>query len=312
MKKILLTGGGGFVGKHLSAELKTHGHQVFQADLPVVAKMDQGILPMDLCDEKSLKNVLESVQPDVIFHLAAQSNVPLSWKEPAMTVDTNITGSIRFFTLAAEIVPSARFIFIGSGDEYGVGCDLEHPFEETTLCKPLNPYAVSKFSAGMILEQLAQRHNTDFIHLRPFNHFGPGQREGFVVSDFCAQVARIEAGLQSSVMQIGCLEAMRDLSFVADVVAAYVMFAEAEEHKHILYNICSGIPRKIQEVLDGLLVHSQVEIRTEIDMARYREPENPVLYASNGRIKQEFNWSPAVDFASGLLQTLNFWREKVI
>ena len=309
MKKILLTGGGGFVGKHLAAELKARGHKVFQADLPVIAEANPEILSMDLCDEKSLRNVLENVQSDVIFHLAAQANVPLSWKAPVATVETNITGSIRFFMLAAEIIPTARFIFIGSGDEYGGGCDLEHPFEERSVCRPGNPYAVSKFSAGMILAQQAELHGIDFIHLRPFNHFGPGQKEGFIVPDFCAQIARIEAGLQQPVMQIGCLEAMRDLSFVSDVVAAYVLFAETEKHDQKLYNICSGIPRKMQEILDRLLKYAEVEIRTEINPARYRKPENPIFYASNERIKQEFNWGTATDFEVGLLLTLNYWRK---
>jgi GDP-4-dehydro-6-deoxy-D-mannose reductase len=266
---------------------------------------------MDLADESSLRNVLETVKPDVIFHLAAQAQVPLSWKEPVLTIDANITGSIRLFMLASEIVPSARFIFIGSGDEYGTGCDLEHPFDEITVCKPQNPYAVSKYSAGMILAQLAEKNHSDFIHLRPFNHFGPGQREGFVISDFCAQIARIEKELQPPLMQIGCLDAMRDFSFVSDIVAAYVMFAEAKEHKHIVYNLCTGIPHRIQDILDCLLNCANIPIRTEINVERYRKPENPILYASNARVKEEFGWSPVTKFTDGLLQTLNDWRRKV-
>ena len=312
MKKILLTGGGGFVGGHLAAGLTLRGHKVFRADRPCVAGNDPALLPMELSDEASLRQLLEKVRPDVIFHLAAQPMVPLSWKEPVMTVDTNITGSLRLFMLAAEIVPSARFIFIGSGEEYGVGCDLEHPFEETTVCKPLNPYAASKFAAGIVLEQLAERNGTDFIHIRPFNHFGPGQREGFVTSDFCAQIARIEAGLQPPLMRIGCLEAMRDLSTVSDVISAYITLAEAPKHKHTIYNVCSGIPRRIQEVLDCLLANAKVEIQTEIDPERYRKPENPILYASNERIKREFNWTPVMSFSDGLVQTLNYWRDKIL
>lgn len=311
MKKILLTGGGGFVGGHLAGELLARGHKVFPADLPRVAEVRHGVLPIELSDEASLRRVLETVMPDVIFHLAAQPMVPLSWNEPVMTVDTNITGSLRLFMLAAEIVPQARFIFIGSGEEYGVGCDLDHPFEENSVCKPLNPYAASKFAAGMILEQLSERYNMDFVHIRPFNHFGPGQREGFVVADFSAQIARIEAGLQNPIMRIGCLDAMRDLSTVSDVISAYVLFAEAEDLQHTIYNVCSGVPRKIQEILDVLLANAKVDIRTEIDPVRYRKPENPVLYASNKRIREEFNWSPTVSFNEGIIQTLNFWREKI-
>ncbi len=308
MKKILLVGGGGFVGGHLSAALIARGHCVAAADRPCAAAANSDILPLDLIDGASIRRVLEQVKPDVIFHLAAQSMVPLSWRDPVGTFDTNVTGSIRLFASAAEIVPCCRFIFIGSGEEYGIGCDREHPFEETMTCLPRNPYAVSKFSAGLILERLAERYGMDFVHLRPFNHFGPGQREGFVVADFSAQVARIEAGLQPPVIRIGCLEAQRDLSFVADVISAYVTVAEAEAHRHTVYNICSGIPRRIQEVLDRLLELSDVGIKTEIDPERYRRPENPVLFASNVRFAEEFGWRPQVSFEDGVARTLAFWR----
>ena len=311
MKRILLIGGGGFVGRHLAAVLTQRGHLVFAADRPCAAAGNASLLPMDLADGASLRGVLEKVRPDVIFHLAAQSMVPLSWQEPTATFDTNVTGSIRLFDAACDIVPAARFIFIGSGEEYGTTCDAEHPFEESSVCAPRNPYATSKFSAGLILENLAGRRGTDFIHLRPFNHFGPGQREGFVVADFAAQVARIEAGLQPPVMRIGCLEVQRDLSFVSDVIAAYALAAEAERHEFTIYNICSGVPRKIRDVLDVLLSCSGAKIRTEVDPARYRKPENPVLFASHARFSSEFGWKPEVPFEDGIRRTLEFWRGKV-
>ena len=307
MKKILLAGGGGFAGVHLAEALARHGHQVISTDRTASAP---GILPLELGDEDSIRRVLAEVKPDVIFHLAAQSMVPLSWEKPVMTFDINVTGSIRLFTCAQEIVPEARFIFIGSGDEYGIGCDLDHPFTETTVCAPQNPYALSKYSAGLILEQLAARKRSDFIHLRPFNHFGPHQREGFVVSDFAAQIARIEAGKQAPMMHIGCLEAQRDFSFVTDIIAAYTIMAETENHRYSTYNICSGIPRKIQSVLDGLLACSTVKIKTETDPARFRIPENPVLYASHSRFSSEFGWKPEAAFEDGLARTLDYWRKK--
>jgi GDP-4-dehydro-6-deoxy-D-mannose reductase len=308
MKKILLVGGGGFAGGHLAEALSRRGHQVFSTDRAASAP---GIVLLELGDEDSIRSILTGIKPDVIFHLAAQSMVPLSWEKPVMTFDINVTGSIRLFTCAQEIVPEARFIFIGSGEEYGIGCDLDHPFTETTSCSPQNPYALSKFSAGLILEQLAVRKGSDFIHLRPFNHFGPHQREGFVVSDFAAQIARIEAGKQAPLMRIGCLEAQRDFSFVTDIITAYAIMAETENHQYSTYNICSGIPRKIQSVLDGLLACSTAKIEMETDPTRYREPENPVLYASHSRFSSEFGWKPVITFEDGLARTLDYWRKKV-
>lgn len=310
MKKILLVGGGGFAGRHLSNALSGSGHQVFTADLPIVAKENPAIIPIDLLNKESLKKALLHVRPDVIFHLAAQSMVPKSWQSPELTAEINIVGSVNMFMAAAEYVPECRFIFIGSGEEYGIGCDMQHPFTENTICNPQNPYAVTKFTAGMILEKLALRNGVDFVHLRPFNHYGPEQRTGFVISDFCSQIAEIEAGLRHPEMLTGCLDAQRDFLFVQDVINAYCLFADCREHKFTTYNICSGIACAIQNILDILLSFSTENIHVEIDPARYRKPENPVLFASAKRLTDEFNWHPETDLKNGLLKTLDFWRKK--
>lgn len=310
MKKILLVGGGGFAGGCLRKTLESHGHLVSVADLPAVATVNPTILPLDLCDSESIREVVKNTLPDVVFHLAAQSMVPKSWQEPALTLAVNTTGAVNMFMETAKIVPECRFIFIGSGEEYGTGCSLENPFTEKSLCQPQNPYAISKFSTGMVLEKLAERMGIDFLHLRPFNHYGPEQRTGFVISDFCSQIAEIEAGLKRPEMLTGCLEAQRDFLFVQDVINAYCLFADCREHKFTTYNICSGIACAIQNILNILLSFSTENIHVEIDPARYRKPENPVLFASAKRLTDEFNWHPETDLKNGLLKTLDFWRKK--
>lgn len=312
MKKILLVGGGGFVGRHLYDELAKRGHQVFAADLPETTLRNRNILPLDLRDIVSIQKVLEQVRPEVVFHLAAQSMVTLSWEKPAMTFDINVTGAVNMFMETAQTLPECRFIFIGSGEEYGIGCDMAHPFTEETFCKPQNPYAISKFSAGMLLKKSADRMGTDFIHLRPFNHYGPGQRTGFAVSDFCSQIAAIEAGMQPPEMQIGCLTAQRDFLFIQDVINAYCLFAECREHRHSIYNICSGIAYPIQHILDILTSFSSKKIKITIDPTRFRQPVNPALYASAERLKDEFNWKNQTSLSDGLLKTLNYWRENTV
>ena len=192
--KVLLTGGAGFAGRHLSAALTGRGYEVFIADRLDPASADATHLVLYLEDEANIRTVLQQVKPDCIIHLAAQSSVALSWKSPEGTLDTNILGSVRLMQAAVQLVPESKFVFIGSGEEYGVNCSEERPFTEDSVCQPRNPYAVSKFAAGQMLELLAERYSMRFVHLRPFNHFGPFQREGFVVADFCAQVARAEAG----------------------------------------------------------------------------------------------------------------------
>ncbi len=310
--KILLTGGAGFVGFHLSRTLSDRGHEVFIADrAAAVQTPDRTHLVMQLENAESIAAAVQSVRPDCIIHLAAQSSVSASWKDPESTLETNIIGSVRLFQTMIRIVPDCRFVYIGSGEEYGTNCSEDQLFMETSECRPRNLYAVSKLSAGQILELLAVRHSARLVHLRPFNHFGPRQREGFVIADFCAQIARAEKGKAGRTIYTGNLAAKRDFLYVDDVVRAYCMVAEAENWPHPVYNISTGTCHAIQSILDFLVSQAKVSLQTEIDPARFRPVEVPVLCAANRLMAQDFGWQPEVSLEEGLLRNLNWWREQV-
>ena len=308
--KILLIGGGGFAGFHLKKSLERKNHEVFSADLPTVASTFPGMYSVDMTDISSVETVLKQVRPDRIFLLAAVSSVAVSWKNPDLAVDVNIHGPLNLFHAMEKTVPDARLIFIGSGEEYGNLCSEEHPFTEDMSCSPGNPYAVTKFAAGKLLELLSVKRNFDFVHVRPFNHFGPFQREGFVVADFCAQIARAEAGKSEPLMRVGNLSARRDFLYVDDVIGAYCMMAEAEKCPHSIYNISTGKVWPIQFILDYLISQAKVKIRTEVDPAKFRPVESPALIASNQQIRDDFGWNPETSLEDGLTKTLNWWRMK--
>ena len=309
--KILLIGGGGFAGSHLREALRRRNHEVFIADLPAVAASAPGILPVDLTEPAGVESLLKQVLPDRVFLLAAVSSVALSWKNPDLAVRVNIQGTLNVFDAMGKTVPKARLIYIGSGEEYGTNCSEERPFTEADACNPGNPYAVTKFASGRMLELLAVKRGFDCVHLRPFNHFGPGQREGFVVADFCAQIARAEAGRNEPVMKVGNLAAKRDFLYVGDVVEAYCMIAEAEKCPHRVYNISTGKVRPIRAILDYLVSQAKVEIRVEVDPAKFRPVEVPALIASNELIRRDFGWSPKTTLEAGLLENLNWWRQNL-
>lgn len=307
--KILLVGGGGFAGFHLKNHLERRGHEVFSADLPAVAASSPGMYPVDLTDISSVGSVLKQVRPDRIFLLAAVSSVAVSWKNPDLAVDVNIRGPLNLFHVMEKTVPDARLIYIGSGEEYGNLCSEDHPFTEDMPCSPGNPYAVTKFASGRLLELLSVKRDFDFVHLRPFNHYGPFQREGFVVADFCAQIARAEAGISDPVMKVGNLSARRDFLYVEDVVEAYCMIAEAEKCPHTVYNISTGKVRPIRFILDHLVSLAKIGISVQVDPAQFRPVEVPALVASNELIRKDFGWSPKTTLEDGLLRNLNWWRE---
>lgn len=309
--KILLIGGGGFVGFHLCEALRIKKHEVFAADLPGVCAGSPDMFPVDLTDSSSVENLLKQIVPDRIFLLAAVSSVALSWKNPQLTVNVNILGSLNVLNAMAKIVPQARLIYIGSGEEYGVLEAEDRPFTEDSPCCPCNPYAVTKFAAGKILELMSVKQGLDFVHLRPLNHFGPGQKEGFVVADFSAQIVRAEIGKCDPVMKVGNLASKRDFLFVDDVIEAYCLIAEAEKCPHATYNISTGRIYSIQSVLDYLVSLAKVKIRIEIDAAKFRPVESRALIASNQLICNDFGWHPKTSLEKGLDKTLNWWRSKL-
>ena len=134
---------------------------------------------------------------------------------------------------------------------------------------------------------------------------------GFVIADFCAQIARAEKSGGSRTIYTGNLAARRDFLYVEDVVRAYCMVAEAESWPHPVYNISTGTVHTIQSILDFLVSQAKVSLQTEIDPARFRPVEVPVLCAESCLMAQDFGWKPEFSLEEGLLRNLNWWREQV-
>lgn len=304
---ILVTGGNGFVGKHLETELLRRGHVV----ISTTRTPDKGLPQLDVVDYASCLHALRKFRPHAVINLAGQSMVKVSWDNPGDTVKANILGVANIFQAAVELNEPPRIITIGSGEEYGLTASLGKPLSEEDACLPQNPYAISKFSAGILSLQLAKRYGIKHAHVRAFNHYGPGQKEGFVVSDFASKIARIEFFQSEPVLRVGNLQATRDFLDVRDVVTAYAILAENENAVGI-YNVCSGKPTKVQEILDLLLNSSDTKIAIEVDPAIFRPLEVPTFVGSATKLMSEIDWLPARNLADTLRETLDWWRRQTL
>jgi len=309
--KVLVTGADGFVGGYLLKLLSGLGHK------PVAAVHRAGHLPagsagvaFDISSSTETEKALKQIKADGIIHLAAQSKVKASWAEPATTLLINTIGSVNLVTTIARFAPATKLILIGSGEEYGLAAKSGNPLTEEAACLPQNPYSSSKLAMGQVALQLARRDNLKVIHARPFNHFGPGQLEGYVVSDYAAQVARIEKGLIPPVIKVGDLSSSRDFTDVRDVIRAYVLLLEKELESGI-YNVCSGIPREIKGILELLISYARVKVAVEVDPERFRPSEVPVFIGSADKIRQAAGWFAERSFKESVLETLEWWRGKV-
>ncbi|MDE5946489.1 MAG: GDP-mannose 4,6-dehydratase [Oscillospiraceae bacterium] len=313
MKKVLIIGGAGFVGGYLSEILINNNFEVHSTCLPSEKIVNNKCIShsLDILDKTSVLELLNDIEPDIIYHLAAQSSVALSWKNPQLTIDVNIKGAINVLDALKESSKSdARIILIGSGEEYGYIREDACPILEDEAVNPGNIYALTKAFQSMAGKIYARAYNMDIIIVRAFNHIGAGQLPAFVVSDFCKQVAEIEKGLKSPEIFVGNLDARRDFTDVRDVVRAYMMLGEYGKTGE-LYNVGSGNSIAIKDILDIVVSHSTVDIRITVDKNKLRPSDIPVIEADISKIKSHTGWTPEIPIEMTIKSTLDYWRNNI-
>jgi GDP-4-dehydro-6-deoxy-D-mannose reductase len=314
--KALITGISGFVGSHLAEYLLANTD--WEVAGTVYGPYDNianlcgtlELYPAELSRLDVMTFVLEQSRPDAVFHLAAQPLVSVSRRDPWGTIETNVRMQLNVLEGVARVKPECRVLAVASSEEYGLVSEEDLPIDEDTPLRPLSPYAVSKVAQDLLGLQYHLTHKLDVVRVRPFNHIGPRQRIGFVAPDFASQVAKVEAGLQPPVMEVGNLEARRDFSDVRDVVRAYhllVMQGKAGE----VYNVGSGESHAVQDILDTLLSMTDVEIEVRQDPKRMRPSDVPEVVCDATRIRQDTGWQPTISFEQSLADVLNFWRQEI-
>ena len=312
----LITGAGGFVGKHVLAFLLAHTDWELRgtvyprpvADQPTEARLC--LQYADLRDAEGVRALVGEVQPDFIFHLAAQSFVPTSFADPWDTLENNIRSELNILEAVRRSGREVRVLVVGSNEEMGAPEPGELPQTEESPLRPNNPYAVSKVGQDFLGLQYYLAYGIPVVRVRPFNHTGPGQSPRFVVPAFARQIARIEAGLQEPVMKVGNLDAARDFTDVRDIVRAYHL-AVTQGQPGEVYTLASGRPQSVRGLLEEMLSYSSAEIRVESDPALYRPVDVPVVYGSAEKFRRRTGWEPRIPFEQTLRDTLEYWRGQV-
>jgi GDP-4-dehydro-6-deoxy-D-mannose reductase len=265
----------------------------------------------DLTSRDEAAAMVAEVRPHYVFHLAAQSNVQVAFKDPEATLMTNVVGQLHLLNALREYVPEARILIVCSSEEYGLVRPEDIPIDEDTPFKPTNPYAVSKVAQDALATQHFIAWGQRTIRVRPFNHIGPGQSELFVTAAFARQVAMIESGEQEPVIRVGNLEAERDFTDVRDMARAYhlaVLHGEPGE----VYNIGSGRGYRMQWVLDTLVAMSNVEVEVRQDPARMRPSDIPRLVCDPTKFQTLTGWQPQIPIEQTLSDILDYWRGRVM
>jgi GDP-4-dehydro-6-deoxy-D-mannose reductase len=311
---VLLTGGTGFVGSHLSQAFATRfpGARLVLLCRPgeKPARTDANFMTTELTDEASVDAALEQVRPDLVAHLAAQSSVGDAIGGAEQTWRVNFCGTMWLASAVARHSPKATFLFISSAEVYGASFRAG-PAREDTPLMPLNAYARSKAAAETMLADVLPE-SARLIIARSFNHTGAGQDERFVLAAFAAQIARIERGEQEPRVHVGNLAAERDIMDVEDVIEAYIRLIETPKlPSRAIFNVASGRSHAISDLLDRLRALSRSQFEISVDPDRLRPSEIACAVGDASRLQAATGWSARRSTDDMLARLLNHWRERL-
>jgi GDP-4-dehydro-6-deoxy-D-mannose reductase len=274
------------------------------------------VIDCELQDASAVRGVIRAVQPERIFHLAAQSFVPTSWTAPAATLNNNISSQVNLFEAIRESRLDPIVHIAGSSEEYGLVYPDEAPIKESNPLRPLSPYAVSKVAQEMLAIQYFRSYGLRCVVSRGFNHTGPRRGQVFATSSFAKQIAEIEAGLRPPLLDVGDLESKRDWTDTRDMVRAYWLATDkigeaSGTQAGEVYNIGRGECMAVGEMLDVLLSHTSTRIEIEQDPARMRPSDVRLLWANVDKFKSATGWEPVIPFDQTMADLLDYWRERV-
>jgi GDP-4-dehydro-6-deoxy-D-mannose reductase len=314
--RILITGALGFVASYLrDALLRVCGSDVeliATAQKPGAHPVFGEMAALDVTDLAAVEGVFQSHAPTHVMHLAGIAAPSAANANPRAAWDIHLGGTLNLAEAILARNPDCWLLYVGSAMVYGDSAKPGMPMDETTLLAPTDEYAASKAAADLALGALTHR-GLKCIRFRPFNHSGPGQAGGFVLPDFAMQIAEIEAGFIPPLVRVGDLDVERDFLDVRDVVRAYALAAQkaASLEPGVIFNIASGVPRRVGDILERLLRQSHAKISIERDPNRLRPTALPRVIGNADRARRCLGWSPERRFEDTVADVLNDWRARV-
>jgi GDP-4-dehydro-6-deoxy-D-mannose reductase len=305
--RVLVTGAGGFVGRHMCRLLEEAGDVVLPLSRsnpgPPLVNADL----VDIRDGKALSEAVMAARPDAIVHLAAASSVAHSHNEAVGTFEVNVTGAVNLL-VAARGVPGVRVLLVSSGEVYGAVPSGEAAAEATPYA-PMSPYASAKAAAEIIGFQYARSYGLHVVCARPFNHLGAGQSPRFAIPSFARQLARAPRRAGRVQLLVGNLDPVRDFSHVQDVVAAYRLLLERGRPGEA-YNVCSGTGRSVRSVLDELAEIAGIDVDVEVDPFKLRPADIPWTVGCPAKLRG-LGWVPRMTIRHALHDVLEEARAAV-
>jgi len=309
MKTALITGVTGQDGSYLAELLLGKGYKVYgmvrRSSTETFSRIahfkDQiTLLQADLLDELSLIKLLEQVQPDEIYNLAAMSFVPTSWDQPILTSEFTATGVVRILEAMRRVCPRARFYQASSSEMFGKVRTV--PQHEDTPFYPRSPYGVAKAFGHYITVNYRESYQLFATSGILFNHESPRRGMEFVTRKVTNGAAAIKLGLADE-LRMGNLDAQRDWGFAGDYVEAMWMMLQQDRPDDFV--VATGVTHSVRDLVVHAFAHVGLdwEKYVKIDPAFIRPAEVDLLLGDPSKAERVLGWKPKTDFA-GLVQMM--------
>jgi GDP-4-dehydro-6-deoxy-D-mannose reductase len=299
VKRCLVTGAGGFVARHVIPRLVNQGWKVVGAGRrpeapPWLARADY--VPLDIQDAAAVDQVLRTVRPEGLLNLVAGSGGAVD------LCRTHVTGVCNLLASVQRHSPECRVVLTGSAAEYGSVAAADMPVSELTACAPAGAYGVTKLAATELALEWARAWRLRVAIARPFNIVGPGVPSRLLVGALIGRVRNAKAG---SPVRVGNVDTVRDFVAVQDVADGMTALLGRPDIGGV-FNLCSGQPVAVRDVLEKILSFSPTPLEWSVDPQLVRPDDVPVSYGTCARAEAAFGFRPTIPLELSLREA---WDE---
>lgn len=312
MMHVLITGVGGFLGSHLAEFLLAEAISVYgtvhkDARNVEYLKDKLTLLPCDILDRQQVEAAIAEAQPEVVYHLAAQSLPVLSWRHPEATLRVNVLGTLSLLEAVRKAGIDPTMVVACSSAEYGFSASDKIPIKEEEALHAASPYGISKVAVDLLCHLYWRAYGIRMVRVRPFFVIGP-RKAGDVCSEFAQGIVAVERGHHED-LKVGTLEPVRDFLDVQDAVRALWLLAQKGSPGEV-YNLCTGRGYKVRGILELLVAMAEKPIPIRQDPQALRPVDEPVIIGDNSKLRA-LGWEPQIPFEKTLADILHYWREKL-
>lgn len=307
-RNLLITGCGGFVGKHLLQALNAYrGVRIYGGVMDTaegarltafaaqkLQNSGEAVTPViaDITDEEAVFGMVEAARPDAVIHLAAQASVARSFREPELTQLVNVEGTRYLLKALRKYSPHARVLIVGSIDQYGNVPKQRQPIREMQPLTGKSPYGDSKRRQELLALDCARLYGQHIVLARSAPHIGTGQSRQFAVADWAAQIREMQEGTRPHVLHVGNLQIIRDIADVRDVVQAYLLLLRFGKSGEI-YNVGTGRGVCMADIPPMLAMIAGIpDLKLQTDPDRLRPADILMLVADNRKLIACTGWQP--------------------